>query len=464
MSHGWAPGPTDQPLPPQNGQVISPFLRGMLDIRWDDPAILARNAAWTVVGVNVYRSDGTDRGPYHRLNALPLGGTFYRDVTDLTKVTKEVVNWNTSWISKGDNPNNRQWSFRTKNSITKRVLGTNSNQSVEMANAPTDVTVYIDGVEVPVDDVFGSSGEVTLVNTGTYDLVTEKNTAAVLPSATSSVTVTYWTARNHVRSGLETNLFYRLTTVVIDTTTPSGYRETALGYCPPLTVTAVESMDYIWAEAVRRNHWILQQGGERVKVFVRKQSGVPCSCKMDDRTRQYNKQPSSRCVRCYGSGFLGGYEGPYDIIVAPDDAERRIAQTQFGRRKEHTYEVWTGPSPLMTQRDFLVKQTNERYSVGAVRRPTNRGNLLQQHFNIGYIDEQDIRYQVPVDGPDITAWPETRYGRPYYPPQPVDGALPDTEPHPVSTDTQVPMETEKDSVPDERQRRGRSPVWENQNY
>ncbi|MEL7339736.1 MAG: Hint domain-containing protein, partial [Bacteroidota bacterium] len=112
---------------------------------------------------------------------------------------------------------------------------------------------------------------------------------------------------------------------------------------------------------------------------------------------------------CFGTGYVGGYEGPYDMIIVPDDAERRISQLMTGRRLEHSYEVWTGASPLLTQRDFIVKQTNERYSVGGVRRPSARGNVMQQHFTIAYLDEQDIRYQVCVNDPAALPWPETRH-------------------------------------------------------
>jgi hypothetical protein len=124
----------------------------------------------------------------------------------------------------------------------------------------------------------------------------------------------------------------------------------------------------------------------------------------------------------------------------------------YGQRLEHTYEVWMGPSPVVTQRDFIVKQTGERYSIGAVRRPSNRGNLLQQHFQIGYIDEQDIRYRVPVDGTDLLVYPQTRYTA-------------NTEvPYPVGADTRTPVITEKSNIPGNREERGRTGTHENITY
>jgi len=335
MAHGWDPDPTAQPIPPQNGQVITPFERGVLDVRWDNPALLAGNTLYTVIGVNVYRSDVSDRGPYFRVNEYPIGGAYFRDRTENVFISREPVLWNQSWLFKGNAPNDRRWVLKTHSPIAKKIPQ-GPFQTATAANAPSDVTVYVDGVEVPVDDVFGPSGEVTLINQATFDSLTEKNETAILPSETSVVEISYWVTRNHVRSGLDANLFYRLTTVVLDATTPSGYKETALSYCPALTLNDVETMDYIWREAVRRNHWILQQGGERVKLFIRRQSGVPCSCELDDRMREYSKQPSNRCTICYGTGFIGGYEGPYSIIIVPDDAERRISQLAQGRRKEHT--------------------------------------------------------------------------------------------------------------------------------
>ena len=469
MADGWGPEAGENPIPPQNGAVTSAFTPGVLDVRWDDPSILARNAAFVIVGVNVYRSDVTDRGPYYRLNDLPVGGTFYRDQSANVLVT-ETVDWDTAWVNKADAPNDRRWVFRTQLLPIVKQAFQPPYQKATPADAPSDVSVAIDGVAVPVHAVYGPSGEVTLIDVSTYDPAADKVVAAAIPTASSTVEVSYYVGRNHVRSGLEGNTFYRLTTVVLDPTSPSGYRETDLNWCKPFSTVAVEEMDYIWREAVRRNAWILQQGGERVKIFVRRTTGVPCPCRFDPPYREMSKQPSSRCLDCFGTGFVGGYEGPYDEILAPDDAERKVSQTPWGRRKDHTYDVFMGPSPVVTQRDFVVKQNNERYTIGPVRRPTNRGNLLQQHFTLGSFDEGDIRYRVPIDGTASFPWPQTRYGFRQVPSMPVDGELrmppstmPDAPAYPLGPSVQLPMQTEKADVPDENQQRGRTPVWENQN-
>lgn len=448
MAAGWQSGSGVNPEAPRNFQILSAYLRGVWDLRWDDPSQQGVNVGFTVLGVNVYRSFGSDRGPYYRVNTYPVGGTFYRDFADVTPVELEPV----SWVTQGDAPGARRWVFRTLYPAYRR--GT-----TDYATSPQDVqVVYRDGdTETPlvVAGIFGQTGEVTLVDEATQNQLLEQIDRVALNRAgqTGQVLVTYWRASNlTITTGLDRKPYYRLTTVALDPDTPDGMRETDLNFSPPVSPIEVETRDYIWREAIRRNQWILQQGGERVKVFIRRTSGQPCWCRLNEQTRVFLEQPSNRCKICYGTGIVHGFDGPFETIIAPDDGERRVSQGMYGQRLEHTYEVWMGPSPVVTQRDFIVKQTGERYSIGAVRRPSNRGNLLQQHFQIGYIDEQDIRYRVPVDGTDLLVYPQTRYTA-------------NTEvPYPVGADTRTPVITEKSNIPGNREERGRTGTHENITY
>jgi hypothetical protein len=218
-------------------------------------------------------------------------------------------------------------------------------------------------------------------------------------------------------------------------------------------------VDYIWREAIKRNNWILEQGGERVKLFLRKVVGVKCPCHWDPRILEYSEQPINNCPECFGVGILGGYEGPIDIIIGPGQGQQSIRQTPNGRKREHVYDVWMGPNPLVSQRDFIVKQNGDRYSIGPVEYTEARGAILQQAFQIGVLDQCDIRYKVPVVGTTDLAWPETRFTRPEL------AECVDSEPYPVGYDYQAgPMATEAAKVPDGREVRGRTPVYQNITY
>lgn len=424
------------PSPPLNFNVLYAFSSDLnaFDLHWDDPALLCNNGGFQIQGVNIYRSYDSEFGPYTRLNDLPLGSTFYRDETLNELVVDEDVSDQFLAFGPGDDESGR-YIFRVE---TYPIVKPNSE--AVPADYPLDVTVTIDGQEVQPLRVYGPTGEVELRVDQFYDTVTNELIDPILPRPDSVVLCSYRYNLNLVENQLGRHVFYRATAVGTRDEWDGELRETPLEWTEAKTVDHIENMDYIWREAIRRNSWILDQGGERVKVFVRKWNGTRCSCW----DYEY-EHPRNDCQLCFGTGIEGGYEGPYEIRIAPPDAEKRISFGEYGFNLEQIYEVWTGPSPMLSQRDFIVKQNNDRYSIGPVRMPTNRGNVLQQHFSIDLIDENDIRYKVPVTGTDALLYPETRT-------QTWDDP---------GDENNYPQITEDPKVPDGIEERGRTPTYEN---
>lgn len=429
------------PAPPLNLFMLD-GTRGYIDLRWDDPSIQLLNAKFHLLGVNVYRSFDSEFGPFHRITDLPLGATFWRDQTDNELIPQEDVSTNFTLFgecsaSGSDAP---RYVFKT---LHYPIVdeGSRSGPTVD----PRSVRVWVDGVEARVLRVHGATGEVELDANVYTEVGLQQRILPVLPTNNSVVTCAYRYTRSVLKTDLNQRIFYRVTTVGIPqscnqaSVTVADLAETPLEYAAATNTFEIEKLDYIWREAIRRNRWILAQGGERVSVFLKKNVGVPCSC-----YSQIHHQPKSDCIRCYGTGILGGYEGPYPIIIAPDDSEVSILQTEFGRTSEHRYETWTGPTPLLCQRDFIMKVNGDRYGVGPVRMPTNRGNILQQHFTISSFDDKDIRFKVPVGDP-------VKYAA-------------------VQFSTRGPEQeasaeiTEKPNIPEEREIRGRTLAWKNTNY
>ena len=414
--------------------------RGVVDLRWDDPATQTLNSEFKLLGVNLYRSFDSEFGPYHRVTELPVGATFWRDQTDNELVVDEDVTDSFSIKGRASSGSDvERYVFRTRYPIVSEASkGLNSFD-------PFDVRVFVDGVAAKVRTVVGTLGEVE-IDSNVYPDVSKQNyIPRVLPTNSSRVTCTYRRQRSLLKTDLKQRIFYRVTTVGIpcscdwEEASSGDLVETPLERGAATNTFEIEKLDYIWREAVRRNRYILEQGGERVKVFVRKNVGIQCGCYNDLR-----KQPKNDCTQCYGVGIVGGYEGPYDLLIAPDDAEMRITQTERGRNSEHTYEVWTGPQPLLSQRDFLMKINGDRYSVGPVRMPSNRGNVMQQHFSIGSIDDQDIRYSVPVGNP--VKYPAVQF-------------------NPSGPGNSADQEVQgKGNIPDEREIKGRVPAWRNTVY
>lgn len=422
------------PLPPLNVQVSSSLRPQSVDVQWTSPSLLPPNSCFNVVGVNVYRSFDSQYGPWYRLNPVPLGSTFWRDETETVLALQEDVSRAFTLRGAPDDVDIR-WMFRTRH---KPIVIYPSPGQANCTNLNVQVTV--NGVPAYVEAIYADQGIVELRHTPTFDVANQVQTSPVLPlQETDVVLATYRYTRNEVRTNLFQRLFYRVTTVALDSRT-GRLVETPLDRATQSNRDEVEKLDYIWREAVRRNRWILYQGAERAKAFIRKQVGIRCGCWSDT-----HKHPAGDCLVCYATGVIGGYDGPYDIMVAPDDAARAVARQNRGLAATHDYETWTGPAPLLSQRDFIVKLNGDRYGVGPVRMPSNRGMQLQQHFTIEHLDEPDIRYKVPLPDPRLMRAPETRWQVP-------------------GQGGSTPMMTEKVTIPDERELRGRSVTWENIMY
>jgi hypothetical protein len=434
---------TPWPAPPLNVFMKSGFHPGVFDLMWDDPSQLALNSRFSLLGVNVYRAFDSEFGPFERITDFPIGSTYWRDQTNNVLILEEDVsqNWVLFGVVSASGMDAPRYVFRTN---LKPIVKESSQQV--FANSPFDVQVFVDGMQVPVLAVYGQTGEIEIDVRRYPDPGKQTYLPTVVPTPTSKVTCTYRYTKSIVKTNLVERIYYRFTTVGIpynvpvSTCNPGDLLETPLEAATSTSSYEIEKLDYMWKEAVRRNHWILQEGGERVKLFLRKRVGIICPCIPDE----HHGQPLNDDPLCFGTGIVGGYEGPYEMIIAPDDSEKKISQKEQGRTVEHTYESWTGPSPLLSHRDFLVKINGERYTVGAVRMPTNRGMLLQQHFTVGHFDERDIRYRVPVDNP-------------------VKYAAVQFAPHGPEAEASSKI-TNDPNIPEDRQLRGRTLAWQDTEY
>lgn len=426
------------PLPPLRAFCLSGLQLSVYDLRWSDPSELPGNGRFSILGVNIYRSFGSEFGPFYRVNAVPVGSLFWRDMSTTKVVLQEDLSG--SFVPNADG----DIIFRSANSpiVIDPIPG--GINCVRM-----NFRVMIDGAMAAVDWLDPVNGIVRLSTQPTFDVINQKTTPAVLPTIAadgtvvpssaggSAVLASYRYVDNQIPNTLDKRIFYRFTTVAY--ADDGSLLETPLEEAATANSYEVEKLNYIWREAVRRNHWILDHGGERVKVFIRKNGGIACGCQSD-----YHGQPASDCPTCFGTGFVGGYDGPYDITIAPDDAEMNFKQEIRGRSATKQYETWTGPSPLLSQRDFILKLNGDRYAIGPVRMPSNRGMHLQQFFITSHLDSADVRYKVPAIDPATFAYPATRYTVP-------------------GRGDATPMITDAAQIPAERQERGNTVTYENEN-
>ena len=383
------------PLAPKNLMVTSPFVIGKADIRWDNPKLVPENNGLNIVGANVYRSTDSPEGPYLKVNATPVGALFYRDETQEQYVSQEDATPTLVWSNE---PDGKVMVFSQNKPLVKP--GTNG----QWTDRPQDVKVEIDGgdgqfLEVPAFAVNGRTGMIQLINGYTWNYQVQQIIPPRLPTPPlGRVRISYYWLKHSVISALNQRIFYKVTTVIQNQN--GSFSETPVAEVSARSMHDIEMIDYIWREAIRRNRWLLEQAGERVKVFIRKWMGIKC----ESYESKYG-QSHADCPTCLGTGIVGGWEGPFEIIIAPPETEKMIELMDMGLHIRYDWATWTTDYPMLNERDIIVRQSNERYIVGPVNYQGSRGAIYQQHFTIANIDEGDIRYKIPITGGETSVPP-----------------------------------------------------------
>ena len=426
------------PLAPRNLIVTSPYSTGAIDIRWDNPRIIPQNSGLQILGCNVYRSTDSPYGPYLKSNDTPVTVLFFRDQTQEQLVTGENA---TPTLRYSMEPDGR-WLVYAQNK-PMIIPGTNG----QISNRIQDVFVEIDDgdgqyLSMPAFKVNGKIGEIELISDPVFNQQVQQIIPPRLPYPPNGrVRISYSYLKNQVLTVLSQRIYYKVTTVAVDPANPNSVIETPLIEISDRSAFDIEMIDYVWREAILRNRWILEQGGERVQIFIRKWMGQKCPNDQENYGQGYNDDKI-----CFGTGIVGGYDGPYDVIIAPPESEKQIELADMGLHIRYDWATWTGPWPLLNARDVVVRQNNERYIVGPVNPQGSRGAIYQQHFTMSYLDQGDIRYQIPITGG------ETNVPASY-------DAFRQAKPTDAS-----PLINNKPTIPQEKIIRGRTVTFENITY
>ena len=415
-------------LPPRNVFVTHPYIKGALDIRWDNPLTYPENSQFNdIVGVHIYRSLDSTFGPFTKITDTPISIGYYRDQTIEHTVT--ITTDASSWLSFGDNPRSEFVIQVPEKHIVK--VGKNGLY----ANHFSEVSLTVNSKIVPPLRVLGATGEVYLIKSSYFDHSTGLLVSPEIPYTRDSVQLTYTYVTNQILLNLNKRVFYKVVAV------RQNGEESDLSLSEPATHLQGESLDWVWRQGKRLNGWILEQAGDRVKLLIRKWAGVKCDC-----WNEKYKRAKGDCTICFGTSWVGGYEGPFDIKIQPPEAEKDIQETEYGLRISYVYGTFAMYPPLISKWDVIVKKTGERYLVGPVNYQGQRDVIFQQHFDIGHLNSKHVIYKFPIYGGELAT--PASYN--------ADREAPLTDASPA-----IPNKPE---IPDNREIQGRTPTFENITY
>jgi len=149
---------------------------------------------------------------------------------------------------------------------------------------------------------------------------------------------------------------------------------------------------FLW-EIRNREKFILEMGGEKVKLLKRKWEGTRCAACWDD----VRKTGEADCEACFGTGVENGFLSPLDIMVSfVSPNVRQITIQEHGMRKMLNLKNWMLWEPQIINKDIIVKKNGERIWVTDVTQTLFRGLILHQDFNSELIEHGNVIYKIPV--------------------------------------------------------------------
>lgn len=167
---------------------------------------------------------------------------------------------------------------------------------------------------------------------------------------------------------------------------------------------------------MQRQEVLLSTDGEPVCLIQRRWTGITCNCMLP-----YNEYPENRCVRCYGSGIVVGWNQFFSprrsdgrIMVRFDPAVDDLKATDSGLESDLQPNCWTLPVPTIKDRDILVRfdqDGNEEFRYEVLNVTRNKfllNNTGAQKFAVQRIRKTDPIYQIRIFA-DSSQFPSVLY-------------------------------------------------------
>lgn len=173
--------------------------------------------------------------------------------------------------------------------------------------------------------------------------------------------------------------------------------ETPLDLAPEIPVVnqradGIVYMPQIVKEILRRHELILKTDGIYADIYVRKVAGDRCDC-----YDPYREAPNKTCLKCYGTGIVGGFVKFENQLVriAQGSNSITIQRVAPGISIQSTPSSWILNYPILNIGTVIVeKGTNKRWLVTDITKVFVAGFVTRQEFKVLLVKPSDILYKL----------------------------------------------------------------------
>lgn len=167
---------------------------------------------------------------------------------------------------------------------------------------------------------------------------------------------------------------------------------------------ALKKKDWLIAKEINRKECVrLQKVGVPLAIFKKRHWGVECTYCRDKATEMRTKE---WCLKCFGTGILGGFYPPIDTYgeIVPQGRVSDIDEQGFGGKDEHRAQIRLMNYPIINRDDVVVeKETNIRWNTWYRNFVEWRRVPVIQQAELSEIPPSSIRYRLSYDLTDISS-------------------------------------------------------------
>lgn len=153
--------------------------------------------------------------------------------------------------------------------------------------------------------------------------------------------------------------------------------------------------DAFLLEIRRRNDLYLRRFvGVPAGILIQKTFGQRCGSCYD---QIKSRLKSSKCLACYGAGFLGGYFPQINFPLASSPSPELVAILETGEKQPNQTNFWTGFYPAISPRDIIVEfRDQHRWRVVTVGKTERLRVRSRQIMSVVEINRNDVEYEIPI--------------------------------------------------------------------
>jgi hypothetical protein len=150
------------------------------------------------------------------------------------------------------------------------------------------------------------------------------------------------------------------------------------------------------AEEIKRREELMSSSslsGLTVWLLLRRHAGTACTVCVDSISGEVLQ---SKCLTCYGTGYVGGYYRPYETVGRILGMGKQTGQTDLGRGYASELSLRYCPMPTVTEEDVVILSGfDERLLVKKVETVALwKGVPLVQHLTLSAAPVSDVVYDL----------------------------------------------------------------------